>query len=85
MPVYNPPPAGGAGAVSIPEYDTDPGGPAAEDAWVLRTNAGGFGNPGQIYAFMGLGFPYLGSTPAGYTYQFSYRTTEGTTIRGPLS
>ena len=71
----------------IPELSSDPVSPAAEDVWVLHTSTGGGGTPGKINAFLGLGFPYLGlgtGSPV-HTYQLSYRTLEGTTVRRVMS
>lgn len=70
------------GEASIPQYSSDPVSPSPEDAWVLKS--GGGGAAGTIRAFFGLGWPYLG-TGASLTYQFSYRTLEGTTKRVTIS
>ena len=72
----------GSGSITIPEYLTDPSSPAANSAWVLRTIQGGLqaGNP------VGLLLALTYATSAGVSsYQFSYYTTEGTTVRSTLS
>lgn len=69
----------------IPELSADPVSPAAQDAWVLRQGAGGSGG-GKLKMFLGLGFPYVKPNSGGaFTYQFSYRTQEGTTKRVTIS
>ena len=69
----------------IPQLSADPVAPAAQTAWVLRTVAPGAGG-GKINCFLGLGFPYLTVGVGGVnTYQFSYRTIEGTTLRANLT
>ena len=71
----------GAGAAGIPELDTDPVSPDPETAWVLRTGSpSGGGSP--VFPF-----PLLFTTPGvgSYTYQLSYRTLAGTTIRVSMS
>ncbi|MEK7106551.1 MAG: hypothetical protein AAB895_04335 [Patescibacteria group bacterium] len=72
-----------SGAVSIPEVDTDPVSPAAEDAWVLRTGGGTDGTVGEPRGML-LALTYSGDITAG-TYQFSYRTAASTTVRVTLS
>lgn len=73
-----------SGSVSIQQYDSDPGSPAAEDAWVLRT-PGIPGNPAgsPIGILMALTSP--GSASGADTYQFSYYTIEGTIKRTALN
>lgn len=71
------------GGGSIPQYDTDPASPAAEDAWVLKS--GSVTGGGKLQFLFGLGTPVTDSGTGGVTYQFSYRTQEGTTIRTTLS
>lgn len=64
-----------SGAVSIPEYTSDPASPSAGDAWVRHTVPTGAGSP------IGL---LLALTQAGSgteSYDLSYRTSAGTTIR----
>jgi hypothetical protein len=77
---------GGSGtAFSIPELTTDPTTPAAQSAWVLKSGGGGGipdGTPIGLFPFT-LTYTGAGGTPA--TYQFSYQTLEGTTIRTTLS
>lgn len=75
---------GGSGG-GIPQYNSDPVSPAAEDAWVLRTTSGGAGG-GKLKSYFGLGFPVTTpGTGVTSTYQFSYRTLEGTTKRVTIS
>ena len=71
----------------IPQLDADPASPKAEDAWVLKSGGGGGAGGGVIIAPLGLGFVALtpGSGGGASTYQFSFRTQEGTTIRVALS
>lgn len=72
-----------SGSVSIPEYTSDPVSPSARDAWVLRT--GSMSGGGELMYMIG-GMPVLSSgTGGGYTYQFKYRTDEGTTVAVALS
>jgi len=74
-----------AGDVVIQQYDTDPASPAMETAWILKSGTGGSGG-GEIKAFLGLGFPIIVPNSGGSTtYQFSYRTLEGTTVRATLA
>lgn len=68
-----------AAGASIPQLTADPASPAAEDAWVLYTAAA---LRPQTSLFP-LGMALLTGTPA--TYQFSYRTNEGTTKRVSLA
>ncbi len=71
--------------VTIPQYNSDPASPVQEEVWVLKTGGSGSGG-GEIKAFLGLSFPYLSIGSGGAaTYQLSYRTKEGTTVRGTLS
>lgn len=69
---------------AIPQLNADPSSPNPEDAWVLKTGGGSGG--GTIKAFLGGGAPLPtvngGGSP---TYQFSFRTIEGTTKRVTLS
>ena len=74
-------PAGesGAGDGFIPQYDTDPVSPESEHAWVLRT---GVSIPiSHSLLFYGLTMPGGG----GFTYEFKYRSKEGTTVSVPLT
>lgn len=68
----------------IPQYDSDPASPQAQDAWVLRTVSGGAGG-GKLQLLFGLGFPVTTTGAQTSTYQLSYRTIEGTTKRVTLS
>lgn len=70
--------ASSSGTVSIPQVNTDPVAPAAESAWVLRTTAGAIPDGTPIGLLLAL--TYTGNTGSS-SYQFSYRTNEGTTIR----
>jgi hypothetical protein len=65
------------GAATIQQLDADPGAPAAEDAWVLRTVAGSHAD-GEGMGVLGL--TYTGDVGSS-SYQFSYRTAQATTIR----
>lgn len=67
-----------------PELAADPANPAAQDAWIRKTVSGGSGG-GKIGAVLGLGFPYLKTAGGSTSYQFSYRTTEGGTVRITLT
>lgn len=74
-----------AGGGAIPEYSSDPASPNPGDVWVLRSGSGGAGG-GVIAAFGGLGFPILSIDSGGATtYELSYRTEAGTTVRTTLS
>lgn len=70
---------GGGGSVNIPQLNADPPSPAPESAWVLATPIVSGGSP------IGLLLALTGSSVTGYTYQFSYRTLEGTTRRVALT
>jgi hypothetical protein len=75
----------GGGSSSIPELTSDPASPGVNEAWVLRSGSGGTGG-GVLQAITGLGFPYLSPNTGGsFTYEFSYRTIAGTTVRSTLS
>ncbi len=74
--------SGGSGT-TIPEYATDPVSPAANSAWVLKTVAGGISIGSPIGLLLAL--TYAVTSGGSTTYQFSYRTTEATTIRTTLS
>lgn len=72
-----------SGSVSIPQYDADPVSPSAEDAWVRKSTTGGGAGVGEAYGLLlTLTQPGAG---AGSTYEFSYRTQEGTTVRVELA
>lgn len=64
----------------IPQLDADPTNPKAQDAWILKTG----GSSGVEGSPIGLLLP-LTYVSASTTYEFSYRTKEGTTIRIVLS
>lgn len=71
---------GGGGLATIPELTSDPSSPSAEEVWVLRSGSlSGGGSP--IGLLLALTYSGTGS----YTYQLSYYTNEGTTIRTTLS
>lgn len=66
----------------IPQVDSDPYDPVAEESWVLRTVSGGTGS-GEAYGLLlTLTQPGTGGTSS---YQFSYQTIEGTTVRTNLA
>lgn len=67
-------------AISIPEYNTDPVSPSAEEVWVRKSTVGGIA-PGQSIGLL-LALTYASST---YLYELSYRTIEGTTKRVVLT
>jgi hypothetical protein len=78
MPVIYSNGSSGGGSVSIPELYTDPVSPTPQSAWVLATDQGALGTPiGLLLS--------LTHAVSIFTYQLSYRTLEGTTIRSPLS
>lgn len=74
----------GGGTASIPQYDADPSSPSAQDAWVLRTTSGGGVGVAGVPMGLLLALTYTGGGGAD-TYQFSYRTNEGTTVRVSLT
>jgi len=63
---------------TIPEVYIDPVSPIAGQTWVLATDRGAIGTPSGLLLSLTHGSSVFG-------YQFSYRTTEGTTIRTVLS
>jgi hypothetical protein len=73
----------------IPELTSDPSSPSPQQAWVLVTQSGhGVVGGGKLRSFLGLGFTYVSAGSGGtisYSYQFSYRTNEGTTKRVMIS
>ena len=78
-------------AGGIKQYSTDPTSPRAETAWVLRQGTGGgivqLSTEGVPMGLL-LALTYAtttSSTGVAYTYQFSYRTREGTTERVTIS
>ncbi len=70
------------GSFAIPEVASDPGSPAAGDAWVLRTGSGGSGG-GEVKAL----FPLIltANTGGGFTYELSYYTQASTIVRTTLT
>lgn len=70
------------GGTTIPEYATDPVSPSAEDVWVLRTDTadGTAGSPRGLL----LSLTYTGNMLSS-SYQLSYRTAAGTTIRTTMT
>lgn len=60
---------------TIPEYASDPLSPAVNSAWVLKTVI-----PDGTPIGLLLALTYTSEI----TYQFSYRTSEGTTVRTQL-
>lgn len=82
MPIYNPSPASGGGSATIQELTSDPVSPSAEEAWVLRTTTGAIDDGVPIGMLLAL--TYTGNSGSS-TYQLSYYTTEGTTIRVALT
>ncbi len=68
--------------VTIPQYNSDPASPVEEEVWVLKTGGGGSGS-GEAYGLL-LALTQPGGGGAA-TYELSYRTIEGTTVRATLS
>lgn len=68
----------------IPQLTADPAAPTDESAWVLRQGTGG-GIPDGTPIGMLLALTYTGDPGTPYTYQFSYRTKDGTTKRVSLT
>lgn len=66
----------------IPQLDSDPASPAQEDAWVLASISGGVGGGEPLGLLLALTTPATGGSS---TYELSYRTKEGTTVRVTLS
>ena len=69
---------------TIPQFSTDPSSPNPEDAWVLRSGSGGAIADGTPIGLL-LALTYTDNEGADFTYQFSYRTKEGTTVRAALT
>lgn len=71
---------------AIPELSLDPVSPNAGDAWVLKTQSGsgsiGGGKPRGL--LLGLTIPGSGGSIT-FSYKFSYRTSEGSTVRTALA
>lgn len=69
---------------TIPQLNTDPASPNAEDAWVKRTGSGSSIPDGTPIGLL-LALTYTGNSGSSFTYAFAYRTKEGTTVRVALS
>lgn len=68
---------------SIPQLDSDPSSPNSEDLWVLKSVTGGGAGVGEAYGLLlTLTQPGAG---AATSYELSFRTLEGTTVRTALS
>ena len=69
----------------IPEVTSDPSVPRNEDAWVRRNGSGGAGIADGTPIGLLLALTYQDNVGgSGFTYDFNYRTQEGTTIRIPF-
>lgn len=68
----------------IKQVSTDPSSPKAETAWVLRSGSGGAIPDGTPIGLL-LALTYKDNAGVAFTYQFSYRTKEGTTLRTDLT
>jgi hypothetical protein len=68
----------------IPQLSADPAAPVAESAWVKRTGSGGAIADGTPIGLL-LCLTYTGNAGSSFTYEFSYRTKEGTTLRAALA
>lgn len=67
----------------MPQYSTDPA-LVPEKAWILKTTGSGGSTEGMPMGML-LALTYSETVAGGTdTYQFSYRTKEGTTIRTTL-
>lgn len=67
----------------IPQLDSDPASPKAQEAWVLKEVTGGGAGAGEAYGLLlALTQPGAG---AGNTYTFKYRTKESTTVTVALT
>jgi len=66
------------GTATIPQYDTDPEAPSANDAWILHTTSGTDGVAGEPRGLL-LALTYTGEV-GGHSYKFKYQTEEDTTI-----
>jgi hypothetical protein len=73
---------GGSG--KIPQLNSDPSTPRAESAWVLRTGSGGAIADGTPIGLL-LALTYQDNAGVAFSYAFSYRTKEGTTLRAALA
>jgi hypothetical protein len=88
--VENPVVGGGKGNGYIPELLVDPVPLVAEQSWVLKTGGGSsVSSGGALMGILGLAtyMVSVGTHTAGgaLSYQFSYRTLEGTTKRVTIS
>ena len=66
----------------IPQLDSDPSSPKAQDAWILASTTMGVGGGEPYGLLLALTQPGVGGSSS---YQFSYKTKEGTIIRASLS
>ena len=64
---------------NIPELVSDPSSPEAEDSWVLKTGQNVIPDGTPIGLLLAL--TYTKELEPPFAYQFSYRTTDGTTNR----
>jgi len=62
---------------NIKQFSSDPASPKTEDAWILKTSTGGTGGGIPYGLLLVLTQPNVGGT---ISYEFKYRTKEGTTI-----
>lgn len=62
----------------IPQVNSDPASPTAQDAWVLRSGSGGAIADGTPIGLL-LSLTYKDNAGVAYSYEFKYRTKEGTT------
>jgi predicted alpha/beta-hydrolase family hydrolase len=73
-------------AFKIKQYDVDPTSPKKESAWVLRTvGAGGSTEGMPMGLLLALTYAITSAGGGATTYQFSYRTKQGTTQRSNLT
>lgn len=76
--------------LAIQQLDSDPASPYAQQAWVLKSSSGPGGHASTkgmpMGLLMALTYAVTSTTTGGTTtYQFSYRTKEGTTERVTIS
>lgn len=69
----------GTGGTTIPQYENDPSSPEANDVWVRKSATTTAGMPQGLL----LAITYSGGESG--SYELSYRTEEGTTVRSNLS
>lgn len=67
------------GASTIEELYTDPASPMPEEVWMLATGSGAIADGTPIGMLLAL--TYTGNAGSAFTYQLSYHTLEGNTIR----